>query len=402
MIFHNHWFSGLVEILVRVFAYQEYSDKAIQSVFKAKKKWGANDRAFVAENAYELIRWNKRYRYAIGGSTEDYFKKETRDIVPHLVAAHMYLKYDYIPDVLGVKIDKAKVLERWNNPPSPDIEKSVSTWLWEKGYEQLGERWGVELDSMNQMATVFLRVNSHLITREELLEVLHQEGISATAVLGIPHAIQLQKRLNVFRMPSFHKGLFEVQDGGSQQIAPFLEVEPGMRVIDACAGAGGKTLHIASLMENKGHIIAMDIYPAKLNELKHRARRLKLYNIETRLVDSKQIKQLSNSADRLLLDVPCTGTGVIKRNPDAKWRINQKLLDDVLEKQKHILHSYASMLRKGGKMVYATCTLFPLENEKQIFAFLDENEQFELEDMLYIYPSETNFDGFFMAKLKKR
>jgi len=304
--------------------------------------------------------------------------------------------------LLNIKFDKQKVKDRWYNSPSPDIEKSVSAWLWQKGYEQLGNRWGIELDSMNTLAPVYLRANSHLVSREELLKALHQEGIEARMVEGLPHAVQLEKRLNVFRIGAFHKGYFEVQDGGSQLIAPFLEVEPGMRVIDACAGAGGKTLHIGSLMENKGHIIAMDVSPAKLNELKHRARRLKLFNIETRLIDNKQIKRLAASADRLLLDVPCTGTGVIKRNPDAKWRINQNLLEDVLEKQKDILESYVRMLRKGGKFVYATCTLFPEENERQIEAFLSENNSFELEEMKYIYPSETNFDGFFMARLKKR
>jgi 16S rRNA (cytosine967-C5)-methyltransferase len=402
MTFHNHWFTGLIEILTRVFAYQEYSDKAIQAVFQSKKKWGAHDRAFVAENAYEIIRWNKRLRYALGVTTEDYFKKEAIEIIPALVTAHTYLKYDYIPDLLNIKFDKQKVKDRWYNPPSPDIEKSVSAWLWQKGYEQLGDRWGIELDSMNTLAPVYLRANSHLVSREELLKALHQEGIEARMVEGLPHAIQLEKRLNVFRIGAFHKGYFEVQDGGSQLIAPFLEVEPGMRVIDACAGAGGKTLHIGSLMENKGHIIAMDVSPAKLNELKHRARRLKLFNIETRLIDNKQIKRLAASADRLLLDVPCTGTGVIKRNPDAKWRINQNLLEDVLEKQKDILETYVRMLRKGGKLVYATCTLFPEENERQIEAFLSENNSFELEEMKYIYPSETNFDGFFMARLKKK
>lgn len=402
MTFHQHWFKGLEEILLRVFAYQEYSDKAIQQVFQKRKKWGARDRAFVAENAYEIIRWNKRLRYALELDISDFFKDRARDYIPYMLAAHTSLKYGEIPFFLDVKIDNEKVKDRWENPPTPDVEKSLSRWLWEKGYEQLGDRWGLELDSMNMMAPVYLRVNSHLVSREELLQALSAEGVNAKAVNSLPHAVVLEKRLNVFRIGAFQKGFFEVQDGGSQLIAPFLEVEPGMRVVDACAGAGGKTLHIASLMMNKGHIIAMDVAYPKLEELRKRARRLKLFNIETRLIDTKEIKRLKGTADRLLLDVPCTGTGVLKRNPDAKWRINQNLLDDVKEKQIEILESYVRMLKSGGKVVYSTCTLFPEENEEQIKIFLMNNDHFELEDMKYIYPSQTGFDGFFMARLRKK
>ncbi|MCX7697176.1 MAG: methyltransferase domain-containing protein [Bacteroidales bacterium] len=402
MTFHQHWFRGLEEILLRVFAYQEYSDKAIQQIFQKHKKWGARDRAFVAENAYEIIRWNKKLRFAMGLTTDDFFKNEANLIIPKIIVAHIFLKYGEIPSFYQMNIDEEKVKDRWLNPPSPEIDKSVSSWLWKKGYEQLGMRWAIELDSMNMMAPVYLRVNSHLISRENLLDALRAEGVEAREVESLPHGLVLEKRLNVFRIGAFRKGFFEVQDGGSQLIAPFLEVEPGMRVIDACAGAGGKTLHMASLMMNKGHIIAMDVVYPKLEELRKRARRLKLYNIETRLINSKEIKRLKESADRLLLDVPCTGTGVLRRNPDAKWRINQKLLDDVKEKQREILESYVRMLRKGGKMVYATCTLFPVENENQIHHFLLNNDTFELEDMKYIYPSETGFDGFFMARLRKK
>jgi len=175
-----------------------------------------------------------------------------------------------------------------------------------------------------------------------------------------------------------------------------------MRVVDACAGGGGKTLHLAALMQNKGRIIAMDTEDWKLEELKKRARRAGAGNIETRLIDSsKVIKRQENSADRLLLDVPCSGLGVIKRNPDAKWKLSLEFIHQVKELQQKILSDYTVTLKSGGQMVYSTCSLLPSENEEQVKKFLEiQNGKFILEKEHRTYPSE-GFDGFYMALLKK-
>jgi 16S rRNA (cytosine967-C5)-methyltransferase len=174
-----------------------------------------------------------------------------------------------------------------------------------------------------------------------------------------------------------------------------------MRVIDACAGAGGKTLHLASLMQGKGRIVSMDIEDFKLNELKRRARRNGIPNIETRLIEgAKTIKRLAESADRLLLDVPCSGLGVIRRNPDAKWKLNPEFIARVQETQAEILSTYPVMLKPGGLMVYATCSILPVENENQVQKFLEANPNFELIEEKHVWPSE-GFDGFYMALIKK-
>ena len=185
-------------------------------------------------------------------------------------------------------------------------------------------------------------------------------------------------------------------------IAPFLQVKPGMRVIDACAGAGGKTLHLAALMQNKGRIIALDTEGWKLEELKKRGRRAGVANVETRVIESsKTIKRLEKSADRLLLDVPCSGLGVLKRNPDAKWKLSVEFIDRVKAIQQQILTDYTSMLKPGGLFVYSTCSLFPSENEQQVEKFLKANSnKFELQEQKTILPSD-GFDGFFMARMKK-
>ena len=177
-----------------------------------------------------------------------------------------------------------------------------------------------------------------------------------------------------------------------------------MRIIDACAGAGGKSLHIASLMENKGQVVSMDIYENKLNELKRRARRNGIHNIETRTIDStKVIKKLLEKADKVLIDSPCTGLGVLRRNPDAKWKMNPDFLEEIKVTQSEILDSYSRMVKPGGDLVYATCSILPSENEKQVKAFLkrDAGENFTFVKDEKILPSSSGFDGFYMALLKK-
>jgi 16S rRNA (cytosine967-C5)-methyltransferase len=172
--------------------------------------------------------------------------------------------------------------------------------------------------------------------------------------------------------------------------------------VDACAGAGGKTLHLSALMKNKGRILAMDSEGWKLDELKKRARRSGAANIETRTIDSsKAIKRLDKSADRLLLDVPCSGLGVLKRNPDAKWKLSPEFIDRVRNTQQTIISDYSKIVKPGGMMVYSTCSLLPSENEDQVKTFLSsEKNEFELIEEKKIMPSE-GFDGFYMARLKR-
>jgi 16S rRNA (cytosine967-C5)-methyltransferase len=163
---------------------------------------------------------------------------------------------------------------------------------------------------------------------------------------GYPDALQLKERANVFKTEAFKNGFFEVQDASSQLVSEFLEVESGMRVVDTCAGAGGKSLHLAALMENKGQLIATDIYENKLKELKRRARRAGAHNIEPRVIDStKVVKKLYGSADRVLIDAPCSGLGVLSRNPDAKWKLQPEFIETLKQTQEEILKQYSKMVK---------------------------------------------------------
>jgi len=280
--------------------------------------------------------------------------------------------------------------------------ESVPDWMDELGETELPDRWENELHALNGDAPVVLRANALKISRSELRERLSDDGIITTIVPEAADALQLQQRQNVFRHESFKEGLFEVQDAASQLVAPFLQPAPGLRVIDACAGAGGKTLHLAALMQNRGRLVALDVEAAKLEELKKRARRAGVDNLEARPIESsKTIKRLENTADRLLLDVPCSGLGVLRRNPDAKWKLSPTFLEDVRKLQQHILNDYESMLKPGGLMVYSTCSIMPSENENQVRAFIEKQQgKFELVNERHCWPSQ-GFDGFYMALLRK-
>jgi len=191
-----------------------------------------------------------------------------------------------------------------------------------------------------------------------------------------------------------------VQDASSQLVAEFLKIEPGMRIVDACAGAGGKTLHIASITQNKGRIISLDTEQWKLDETKKRARRAGVSNLEIRLIEgSKTMKKLHDTADRLLLDVPCSGLGVIKRNPDAKWKLSLEFINRLKVMQAEIIQDYSKIVKVGGKMVYATCSILPSENQGQVETFLKNNPNYKLEEEKIVLPSESGFDGFYMARI---
>lgn len=373
---------AVVDALGEIFVNKKYADKVIEKVLKANPKWGARDRRFIAETTYDIVRWHRLFKELAEADELDFWK---------LLGVWCVWSRAELPEWDELKgINRARIEARYESLKSNRVlRESIPDWLDELGQTELGTAWDKELAALNEEAKVVLRVNTLKISRKELQQILDEEDIATNAPPEFPDALLLEQRQNIFTRQAFKDGLFEVQDAGSQLIAPYLQVKPGMRVIDACAGAGGKTLHLASLMQNKGRIIAMDTEEWKLEELKKRARRAGVGNIETRVIESsKTIKRLENSADRLLLDVPCSGLGVLKRNPDAKWKLNLDFINRVKELQQHILEDYSTMLKSGGLLVYATCSLFPFENENQVQQFLKSHSNFELLDQHVVRPSE--------------
>lgn len=395
MKLHNNTIRGVHDALEAIFERGQFADKVIERTLKSNPKWGARDRAFIAETTYEMVRWWRLINYLSPSSNYwDLFGTYW------LMQGHELPSWEEFS-----KLNPAKIKEKYEQLEDPGILESVPEWLYELGKKELGETWDTELHSLNQEAEVVIRVNTLKTTRERLKNQLLEEGIRTYHVKGYPDALILEERQNIFRSAAFKSGLFEVQDASSQLVAASLAVEPGMRVIDACAGAGGKTLHLAALMENKGKIISMDLEEWKLQQTKLRARRNGIDIIERKVIEgSKTIKRLKDSADRLLLDVPCSGLGVLRRNPDTKWKLSPESIAKVKEAQQEILQSYPSMLKKGGQLVYATCSILPSENEQQVKKFLasEAGKDFELLEEQKVFSHQSGFDGFYIARMIRK
>lgn len=397
-LIHRNLLIGIHDSLQETFFEKnKYADKVIERLLKSHKKWGSQDRAVVSEIFYNIIRWKRRLEYYMGEGVKP------GNIYKLILAYLLWSKTHYkkFEEFEGIKIADILTKLKKGTLPTKAIEYSIPDWLAETLEKELGKNWEKEMDALNEQAPTILRANTLKTTPKHLVEELKEENVQSFQIRNYPDAVQLEEKKNVFLTSAFKEGLFEVQDASSQKIGEFLDVKEGMRVVDACAGAGGKTLHLAALMKNKGQIIALDIFEWKLAELKRRAKRAGAHNIETRFIeDNKVIKRLHEKADRLLIDAPCSGLGVLKRNPDSKWKIDQDFIDRIKGEQQQILQDYSKMLKKGGKMIYATCSILPSENNKQVEVFLKNNPEFQLVKDQKIMPSE-GFDGFYMALIER-
>lgn len=391
---HPAHLSALHELCRRSLVEGRAADKVMADILKADPRRGSRDRASIASYGYNLIRWWRTLSFlaAVPDASFEGLSLNKR------IAALMVWKDDALPpwrEFGQLKINEIQHRIFDLGKQTFAIQESYPDELHSLISTELGESWQHIGRELNIPADVHLRWNtlkgpyqSHLLPEHHAFNPEY------------PHAFVLADRKNLFSLPAFKEGYFEVQDAGSQSIAPFLHAEPGHRVVDACAGAGGKTLHLAALMENKGKIIAMDVHGYKLEELRRRARRATAFNVETREINKITLNRLRGSADRLLLDVPCSGLGVLKRNPDAKWRINRSSIMQVQKIQLEILENYSGMLKSGGKLVYATCSILPSENQTQVEYFLSKYPNFELEEECHLAPGKT--DGFYMARLRKK
>jgi len=394
MKLYKNLVNSVAETLQEIFVKNRYADKAIEKVFKQNPQWGSRDRRFVAEAVYDIVR-NFRLYSELAQSQKNFW---------FITAVWLVIKEIEFPDWQEFKnLDRVAILrEKEQLKGNLPVYESYPDWLWNLGIEELGEEsWTKEALAMNEQAQVVLRVNTLKTNAKKLIEEFTKTNIALKEIDGIENAVQLVKRENVFQNNFFKLGWFEVQDAGSQIISKFLDPKPNQFVIDACAGAGGKSLHIAALMNNKGKLISMDVEGFKLEELKKRAKRAGVFNVEARVIeDSKTIKRLEGKADKLLLDVPCSGLGVIKRNPDAKWKLNLEVIERTKKLQEKILNDYCEMVKVGGEMVYSTCSILPSENKKQVDLFLQNHSNFEFITDQTILPSK-GFDGFYMARLKR-
>ena len=403
MRLHRNLVYTTIDSLNAIFNEGEYADKVVARALKKDKRWGSSDRKFVAETIYEIVRWKRLY--AEIAEVKEPFDREN---LWRMFAVWAVLRGYPIPDWKQLEgTPERKIKGRFDELSKVRaLKESIPDWMDELGVKELGEKvWATEIAAQNQPAKVILRTNTLKGTKESLRNTLMDLNIETEYLKDQPEALVLKERANVFLTDAFKQGLFEVQDANSQLVAGFMDVKPGMRVVDTCAGAGGKTLHIASLMENKGQLIAMDLYESKLKQLKLRAKRNGAFNIEYRIIDTtKVIKKLHEKADRVLIDAPCSCLGVLKRNPDAKWKLQPEFIDNIRKVQAEVLESYSKIVKPGGKLVYATCSVLPSENQEQVEKFLktEIGKQFTFVQDRKILASESGFDGFYMALLERK
>ena len=400
MRLHKNLVLAVIKILDGVFNQDFYADKTIEKVLKLDKRWGSRDRAFIAETSYEIVRWKRLYLEIADVKKPFQYKNLWR-----VFSVWAVLKGINLPNWTEFQeTPKRRIKGKFDELSKiRKFRESVPDWIDKLACEEIGEKkWEKEISELNKMAELVIRTNTLKTNSSELQKILLNEEISTETINGYPDALRLKKRVNLFKKESFQKGLYEVQDASSQLVAPFLKIEPGMKICDICAGAGGKTLHLSALSKNKGQILAMDIYKHKLIQLKKRAKRNSAFNIETKLIENnKSIKRLKGKIDRLLIDAPCSGLGVLKRNPDSKWKLQPDFLNKIKDTQSKILKQYSKLIKENGKIVYATCSILPSENEHQINSFLksEEGQDFKLEEEKKISPLSSGFDGFYMARL---
>ncbi|NER18495.1 RsmB/NOP family class I SAM-dependent RNA methyltransferase [Spongiivirga citrea] len=402
MRLHRNLVFAVIDGLSDIFNNDKYADKVVQSLLKRDKRWGARDRGFIAETTYEMVRWRRLY-----AEIADVKQPFSREDLWRMFAVWAVLRGVKLPDWPQLaKTPSRRIKGKFEELSKiRKFKESIPDWLDALGEKELGRAvWDKEIAALNEQADLVVRTNTLKGTKQDLKKAFKEIEIETDSISGSKEALLLKERSNIFTTELFKNGLFEVQDASSQLVATFADPKPGNKVVDACAGAGGKTLHLAALMENQGQIIALDIYQNKLKELKRRARRAGAHNITPKWIENnKVIKKLHGKADIVLIDAPCSGLGVLKRNPDAKWKLTPEFLDNIKETQEKIISDYSKMVKPGGSLVYATCSILPSENQLQINKFLDSEigKDFIFVSDRKILAHETGFDGFYMAMLKK-
>ncbi len=391
MRMHRFLADAAAGICKTVFKEHKVLDHELAAVFQANKKWGKRDRGFVAETVFEVVRW----RRALG------FLADSEEAVALCAAQWVRMGYE-LPEwwrYKGVSAEEMTAREASLADQPRAVRESIPDWLDALGESELGDAWADEIRALNQRARVYLRVNTLAGSLDDTQEWLEANGVTTELVPGVPDALVLEAG-KVLPKPLRTEGRVEIQDAGSQMIAPMLGAEEGERVIDACSGAGGKALHLAALMGNTGRVYGMDVDGRKLGELERRAKRAKARCVVTKPIIESTPQDFREVGDRLLIDAPCSGLGTLKRQPDLKWRLKPAQLKRVQGIQKELLLTYPEMLKPGGTLVYATCSVLPSENRAAVECLL-EHGGFSLLEELNVSPARFGFDGFYAAALRK-
>jgi 16S rRNA (cytosine967-C5)-methyltransferase len=364
--------------------------------FREARELHSRERRFVGEAVYGMIRWRRRLEQVTG------------DAAP----ASLYRAW--------VEWELGGATHSFDSIDDPmvrlAIEESYPDWIVRTLVDELGLDEAARLcGAMNRRAPLTARANRLKNTRDQLAEILQEEGVASQPSPLAPDGLTLETHVNAYGLRAFKEGRFELQDAASQLVAELVAPPPRGVVVDACAGAGGKTLALGALMQNRGRLVALDVAKKKLEELRKRARRAGLTNVQALLAE--EAPQVA--ADRVLVDAPCSGLGVLRRNPEARWRLSPEDLIELPKLQREILERYLPLVAPGGRIIYATCTVARAENDAVFDAFLAAHPELEpvpakeilggerargIGDgtRLRMMPHQHDTDGFFAAVARRR
>jgi 16S rRNA (cytosine967-C5)-methyltransferase len=410
-------FAHAEAVLGQLLRFDHPADAVVSRYFREHRQLGHADRAFVAETVFAVLRRGRSLEARCGKELSD-----RRRLLAALAVVRGWSQRELAP-VLRPSEEAwlASVKAMPESDLSPSVRSDLPDWL----YERLAAQFGADqvpalAKALNQPAPLDLRVNTLKMNRDTLLDKLAAEGIAADAAPLSPMAVRLRDKPALAKTTLFLEGAFEVQDEGSQLLGYLLDPKRGEMVVDFCAGAGGKTLLLGALMRNTGRLYAFDVSDKRLANLKPRLARSGLSNVHPARIEHERdtkIKRLAGKADRVLVDAPCSGLGTLRRNPDLKWRQSAASVAELTVKQTAILNSAATLVRPGGRLVYATCSLLSAENDEIVAAFLAAHPDFTLTpaaeilarqditydgELLRLLPHLHNTDGFFAAVLDRQ
>jgi 16S rRNA (cytosine967-C5)-methyltransferase len=375
-LFRQHHFFNLLE---RYDLTRGPLDLFVHLYFKHNRQLGSKDRAWIAEKIYTYFRWKNLIDHRVA--------KEHVSTQAQRQALIVMLQEEIVPLLSD----------------DPWLRVGFPKELYEAFNRTHGERTELLCLACNKEAPLMLRANAAKITPEALVLRLSQEGVEACVDQSTPCAVRLKQRCNVFALPCFTEGLFEIQDAGSQMAASLVSIRKGQSLLDFCAGSGGKTLAIAPLLQNTGQIFLHDIRKEALLEAKKRLRRAGVQNAQIISFDeTSRLSALQGKIDWVLVDAPCSGTGTLRRNPDMKWKFSKEMLQAVCQEQRQIFDTALQYLKKGGTIVYATCSLLKEENEDQVHFFESAYPDLRGGPLFSSTPEMWSTDGFYAASFVRQ
>jgi len=405
------------EVLREILRFTAPADNTLSRYFRDHPKLGSRERGAIAEGIYSLLRNKLVYTsFAESGNGASIRRLSLLGLADAMGIDAL----GGLSDEESEWLQRVLAIDRMLLPVS--MQANMPEWIFTKLTQRFGENEALAIAAaLNQPAPLDLRVNSMKATREEVMAHLALAPIISELTPYAPLGLRIVKKPSLQNLPIFKEGLIEVQDEGSQLLAQIVGAKRGEMVVDFCAGAGGKTLALGALMRNTGRLYAFDIAEKRLAKLKPRLARSGLSNVHPVQIaheNDAKIKRLAGKIDRVLVDAPCSGLGTLRRNPDVKWRQTPQAIVELHAKQIAILSGAARLVKAGGRLVYATCSVLNEENEEVVAAFLANHADFvlvpmgnvlteqkiplEMGEYLHLLPHVHHTDGFFAAVLERK